>query len=86
MLVNRYTDPGCGIRLDCEDDPMTGPALDMGRVNQVGKQYAELWVRESGRGAGKSATIRLSPENVRDLRDGLNLLLVDMGLDMAVDG
>jgi hypothetical protein len=43
-----------------------------------------LWVRESGTGDGKSATVALSADNIRSLRDGCTRLLLELGLEEEI--
>lgn len=67
-LTNRYPGAGdAGLRLDNKDDNRVGPALDLMRAPLGDDAVATLWVREYGTGEGKSATIKLSRENLWDL-------------------
>lgn len=71
-MINRYPDrPGCGVRLDAEEDQKRGEALDLDARMFRGK--ASLWVRSADN--EDSAAVYLNRRDLIALRNGINHIL-----------
>lgn len=85
MLFKRYGHraSGTGVRLDMEDHPSYGRALDLGRASGGIAGPFKLWVRQHD---GKCATLdALEPVDLAALRDGISNLLAYEGFEEVIE-
>jgi hypothetical protein len=83
-MFNRYPKTA-GCRLDTEDDPQHGAAIDVGgplrRVLTNDANHGSLWVRDA---EGNTAKVEINSGDVRALRDGLTRMLIEAGYEREI--
>jgi hypothetical protein len=69
---------GCRLAFNPKDN--MGQALDLYPISGT-KPHATLWIRQDD---GTMATIRLEPDDLVALRNGLNRTLIEFGVEKVV--